>query len=83
MSRRDHRDSTAVKDVVQDSIQELDQHDLLFIDATGERLFGRRLLGSISESMARRAVTTLTRTKRNWRLKSILALIQERARFDR
>jgi nucleotide-binding universal stress UspA family protein len=59
-------------------VEESQQHDLLFIGATGEGLFEQRLLGSIPEHVAREAVTTVTMTKRCWRLKSFLSRMQVR-----
>jgi nucleotide-binding universal stress UspA family protein len=59
-------------DVVQAIVEESESHDLLLIGATGEGLFEQRLLGSIPERVAREAATTVTMTKRYWRLKSVV-----------
>ncbi|MGD9001657.1 MAG: amino acid permease [Anaerolineae bacterium] len=59
-------------DVVQAIVEESENHDLLLIGATGEGLFEQRLLGSIPERVAREAATTVTMTKRYWRLKSMV-----------
>jgi amino acid transporter/nucleotide-binding universal stress UspA family protein len=59
-------------DVVQAIVEESEAHDLLLIGAAGEGLFEQRLLGSIPQRVAREAATTVTMTKRYWRLKSMV-----------
>jgi amino acid transporter/nucleotide-binding universal stress UspA family protein len=59
-------------DVVRGIVQESEKHNLLLIGATGEGLFEQRLLGSIPQRVAREAATTVTMTKRYWRLKSLV-----------
>jgi nucleotide-binding universal stress UspA family protein len=58
-------------DVVQAIVEESEKHDLLLIGATGQGVFEQRLLGSIPERVAQEAATTMTMTKRTWRLKSM------------
>jgi len=65
-------------DVVEGIVRESEKHDLLFIGATGEGLFEQRLLGSIPERVAREAATTVTMTKRYWRLKSMVGRMRGR-----
>ncbi len=65
-------------DVAQGIVWESENHDLLFIGATGEGLFEQRVLGSIPERVAREASTTVTMTKRYWRLKSLLGRVRGR-----
>jgi nucleotide-binding universal stress UspA family protein len=74
-SRYDHPLSTKIAqadDVVQAIVEESEKHDLLLIGATGEGLFEQRLLGSVPQRVAREAATTVTMTKRYWRLKSVV-----------
>ena len=63
------------EDVAAGIVRESENHDLLFIGATGGGLFEQRLLGSIPERVAREAPTTVTMTKRYWRLKSMLGRV--------
>jgi amino acid transporter/nucleotide-binding universal stress UspA family protein len=62
-------------DVAGGIVEESEHHDLLLIGATGEGLFGQRLLGSIPERVAREAAITVTMTKRYWRLKSLISRV--------
>ncbi len=62
-------------DVASGILEEAEKCNLLLIGATGERLFGQRLFGSVPEQVARETTKTVIMTKRYWRLKSLLGRV--------
>ncbi|HEY74720.1 MAG TPA: amino acid permease [Thermoflexia bacterium] len=58
--------------VVEGILQEAEDHNLVMVGASAERLFEQRLFGSIPEKVARECPKTVIMIKRYWPLKSRL-----------
>ncbi|HHH40987.1 MAG TPA: universal stress protein, partial [Chloroflexi bacterium] len=64
-------------DVVTGILREAEEHNLVMVGASAERLFEQRLFGSIPETIARECTKTVIMTKRYWPLKSRLSRLLE------
>jgi len=68
---------TRASSVVTGILQEAEDHNLVLVGASAERLFEQRLFGSIPEAVARECPKTVVMTKRYWPLKSRLSRLLE------
>jgi nucleotide-binding universal stress UspA family protein len=63
---------TRASSVVDGILREAEDHNLVMVGASAERLFEQRLFGSIPEKVARECPKTVIMVKRYWPLKSRL-----------